>query len=138
MNTPEEYITINQRFRLICKTLYEGNVTSMSKATFIRRTTLNSIMGESETAPGFEVIAKIAEISSPAISMEWLIRGTGNMLLEAPAPSVSVEGQQNLVGSNNVGNNTGATEIFVKGLLDEKDRQINRLLGIVEKLTNEK
>lgn len=133
----EEYTTINKRFRLICEALYGGNVTGMAKATFIRRTTLNSIMGENETAPGFEVIAKIAEISSPIISMEWLIRGTGEMFVEASGTAVCMDGQQNLVGSNNnnTGNNTGVTETFVRGLLDEKDKQIDRLLGIIEKLS---
>lgn len=49
---------------------------------YIPRTTINSIVGSSKTAPGFNVIAKIGEISSPRISMEWLVRGVGDMFLD--------------------------------------------------------
>ena len=69
------YTTVNERFRMIAEKLYNGNITAMAKATYISRTTINSIIGEKEVAPGYEVIRKIAEISSPKISLDWLITG---------------------------------------------------------------
>ena len=68
------FATINQRIKAVLDTIYGGNVTAMAKGTYIKRTTINSIVGPSETSPGFDVIAKIGEISSPRISMEWLVR----------------------------------------------------------------
>lgn len=37
--------TINERIKHVLDTLYKGNVTAMSKATYIKRTTLSSIVG---------------------------------------------------------------------------------------------
>lgn len=76
------FATINQRIKAVLDTVYGGNVTAMAKGTYIKRTTINSIVGPSETSPGFDVIAKIGEISSPRISMEWLVRGVGDMFLD--------------------------------------------------------
>ena len=76
------FATINQRINAILDTVYGGNVTAMEKGAYIPRTTINSIVGSSKTSPGFNVIAKIGEISSPRISMEWLVRGVGDMFLD--------------------------------------------------------
>ena len=73
--------TINERIKHVLDTLYKGNVTAMAKATYIKRTTLSSIVGADGNTPGFDVIMKIAEITSHPISMEWLIRGSGDMFL---------------------------------------------------------
>lgn len=74
--------TINQRVKAVLDTAYHGNVTAMAKGSCIKRTTINSIVGPNETTPGRgpDVIAKIGEISPPRISMEWPVRGTGDML----------------------------------------------------------
>lgn len=73
---------INERFRRIYTELYNGNATAMAKATFISRSTINSILGigKKEVLPGYDVIRKIAEMSSPKINIEWLITGEGEML----------------------------------------------------------
>lgn len=36
--------TINERIKHVLDTLYKGNVTAMAKATYIKRTTLSSIV----------------------------------------------------------------------------------------------
>ena len=84
---------INERFRRIYAELYKGNATAMAKATFISRSTINSIIGigGKEVLPGYDVIRKIAEISSPRINIEWLITGEGDML--APANENALPGQ---------------------------------------------
>lgn len=72
--------TVQQRIREIINVCYDGNITAMSKDTFISRTTISSIIGEKEVSPGYDVIRKIADISSHKISLEWLITGEGSML----------------------------------------------------------
>ena len=89
--------TINERIKHILDTLYKGNVTAMSKATYIKRTTLSSIVGVDGNTPGSDVIMKIAEITSHRVSMEWLIRGVGNMLLDEK-DSIKYE----VIGDSNV------------------------------------
>ena len=113
------YTTVNERFRMIAEKLYNGNITAMAKATYISRTTINSIIGEKEVAPGYEVIRKIAEISSPKISLDWLITGTGEMLVN----TISVA--QNNTNSN-IGSPVNDSAVIIKLLaqLEEKDRQI--------------
>ncbi len=82
--------SINERIRDIANIVYSGNITAMSKSTLISRTTINSIIGEKEVYPGYEVIRKIAEISSINISLDWLITGKGSMIKnEAPKPEIS-------------------------------------------------
>lgn len=109
----------------------------MAKGTFIKRTTINSIVGPSETTPGFDVIAKIGEISSPRISMEWLIRGVGEMFLdEKDSIKYQINSGSNI---NNSPVNDSDTLNRLLGLveskdkqIEEKDKQINALLDIIK------
>lgn len=41
------FATINQRIKAVLDTVYGGNVTAMAKGTYIKRTTINSIVGPS-------------------------------------------------------------------------------------------
>ena len=77
--------SVNNRIRDILKEVFHGNVTAMAKSTSIARTTINSIVGSDEVTPRFDVLKRIGEISSPRISMEWLIRGTGGMIKNSEA-----------------------------------------------------
>lgn len=129
--------TINERIKHILDTLYKGNVTAMSKATYIKRTTLSSIVGVDGNTPGSDVIMKIAEITSPRISMEWLIRGVGEMFLDKKD---SIKYQIN--SGSNINNspvNDSDTLNRLLGLveskdkqIEEKDKQINALLDIIK------
>lgn len=71
--------TVQERIRMIINKFYNGNITAMSKDTFISRTTINSIINDKEVSPGYDVIRKIAENSSINISLDWLIVGSGKM-----------------------------------------------------------
>lgn len=125
--------TINERIKAVLDTVYRGNVTAMAKGTYIKRTTLNSIVGPSETSPGFEVIAKLGEISSPRISMEWLVRGVGDMFLDEKDAIIYNNG---INGDNNKNNSfqTSDTDTTKRllSMLEEKDKQINTLLDIIK------
>lgn len=83
----ENYSTIQERIKLIAEKLYDGNITAMAKATFVSRTTISSIIGEKEVSPGYEVLRKLAEISS--LNLSWLITGKGEMLKKtAPVENI--------------------------------------------------
>lgn len=75
---------INQRIREIAEKIFDGNITAMAKATFISRTTIYSIIGEKEVSPGYDVLRKLVEMTTPQINLEWLITGQGEMLFEQP------------------------------------------------------
>lgn len=128
--------TINERIRHILDTVYQGNVTAMSKGTYIKRTTLSSIVRDDGNTPGFDVITKIAEITSPRISMEWLVRGIGDMFLDEKD---TITYNNGVNGDNNASYNdsdmlnrlVGLVEVKDKQLA-EKDKQINTLLEIIK------
>ena len=125
--------TINERIKLVLDTLYKGNVTAMAKATYIKRTTLSSIVGADGNTPGFDVIMKIAEITSHPISMEWLIRGSGDMFLgkKETTPLVDNSGSNNRI--HDVCNiNNGDTINRLLSIVEQKDKQINTLLSIIQ------
>ena len=77
---------INSRIRQIAEEVFSNNITAMAKASFISRTTIYSIIGEKEVSPGYDVIRRIAEMSSPEINIEWLITGEGDMLKSSTQP----------------------------------------------------
>lgn len=80
------YTSVNDRIREIANKLYNGNITAIAKGTFISRTTINSIIGEKEVSPGYEIIRRIAEMSSHKINLDWLITGEGEMLKSSLEP----------------------------------------------------
>lgn len=125
--------TINERIKHVLDTLYKGNVTAMAKATYIKRTTLSSIVGADGNTPGFDVIMKIAEITSRRVSMEWLIRGVGDMFLseKKTSPLVDNSGSNNRIHDvNNI--NNGETINRLLSIVEQKDKQINALLAILQ------
>jgi len=124
------YQTINERIKAILDTYYNGNTTAMAKATYIKRTTLNSITGADEVSPRYEVLKNIAELSSPKISMEWLIRGVGDMELRDDDKSIVIRKNSD---NRNTSINDGDTINRLLALLEEKDKQINKL---IDKISN--
>jgi len=124
------YQTINERIKAILDTYYSGNTTAMAKATYIKRTTLNSITGADEVSPRYEVLKNIAELSSPKISMEWLIRGVGDMELRDDDKSIVIRKNSD---NRNTSINDGDTINRLLALLEEKDKQINKL---IDKISN--
>lgn len=124
------YQTINERIKAILDTYYSGNTTAMAKATHIKRTTLNSITGADEVSPRYEVLKNIAELSSPKISMEWLIRGVGDMELRDDDKSIVIRKNSD---NRNTSINDGDTINRLLALLEEKDKQINKL---IDKINN--
>lgn len=106
----------------------------MAKSTCIKRTTINNIIGAAETSPGFEVLKRLSEIQTPKLSMEWLVRGVGDMILADSEKVVTVN-------SHNENTNINDTDTLSHLLsmietkdkqIEEKDKQINSLLEVLK------
>lgn len=83
-------IDINNRIKAICDKVFNGNLSQMAKATYIKRTTLISIIGEQQSSPGYDVLRKIVEMTTANINETWLLTGSGEMFLdEKPTPEIS-------------------------------------------------
>jgi len=81
---------INARIKAICDNVFNGNLSQMAKATYISRTTLISIIGEPQSAPGYDVLRKIVEMPTADISETWLLTGEGEMFVDnKPTPEIS-------------------------------------------------
>lgn len=72
--------SINERIADIARTLFGGNISLMARKTFIARNTISSIIKSDGVTPGYDIINKIAEMASPRISLQWLVRGEGDMI----------------------------------------------------------
>lgn len=72
--------SINQRFKLICDNLFNGNISEMSRQCNINRGTLRDIIGDRQSEPRHEAIRNVVE-SPFDISSEWLVTGKGEMLI---------------------------------------------------------
>lgn len=73
---------INSRIREILSKIFDNNAKAMAKAAYVSQYTLNSIVRE-EATPDYDIIRRILEMSSPQISVDWLITGNGQMM-ESP------------------------------------------------------
>ena len=75
---------------------------------------------------------KLADIADafPDLSINWLLRGEGPMMIGDGSVSASN------IGGDNTQNATAVVETIARQL-DEKDRQIGRLLGIIENLSKD-
>lgn len=129
---------INDRIRYVLDIVFGGNVTAMARATGIKRTTLSSVIGNGHSTPSADIISRIADISSPYISMEWLIRGEGDMPI---SDTDSVKYNTGINGDNNKNNSVNDSGTLHRLLtlleskdkqIEEKDKQISTLLNIVQ------
>lgn len=78
----------------------------------------------------------------PELNREWLLYGEGEMLNGGIVQEVQGDGNTSVAGN---GNNVNTAEVLVKALaeieehrklLSKKDEQIDRLLSVIDKLTN--
>lgn len=105
---------------------YNENPTKLHNRFGVNQKTLNNQIN-GDTAVSLSTILLISE-ALPDISLEWLLRGCGEMVLTSKA----------VVNSNNVNSkvnsdNTSLPEKFVRDMLAEKDKQIQTLLALLGK-----
>lgn len=105
---------------------YNENPTSLAGKFNVNQKTLHNQINGS-TAVSISTILLIAE-ALPEMSLEWLLRGRGEMVLN----STQVVNSNNVNSKVNSDNNT-LSENFVRAILEQKDKEINRLLSLLEK-----
>lgn len=69
--------TVNDRIKFLIDSLYNRNVSAFSRATEIKQSTLNTILGERKSKPSFDVLNAIA--LKAKINPNWLLTGLGDM-----------------------------------------------------------
>ena len=132
-------LNINQRIRIIVEESGKS-VNSFSSYIGVSQPTLKACI-DGNNAPRYDTLQKIL-IANPMISAEWLMRGEGPMLRSDPSQSIG-----DIIGSTAVGNNvhgsgnniTNNSELAALQqqyleMLKKRDEQIDRLLGIMEKM----
>lgn len=72
-------VDVCSRIKEISDKLFNGDIVKMAKASYISKAQITRLINNDEQ-PDYDVIRKIAEISSPKINIEWLITGEGEML----------------------------------------------------------
>ncbi len=98
------------------------------------RTIYDQINGNSKIG-----VATIEALLSyrPDLSAEWLLRGTGDMLITNKPTEININnsnrGHHNNIGSGTQTNNSGDTEMWKK-IIAEKDAQIAELKADKERL----
>jgi transcriptional regulator with XRE-family HTH domain len=104
------------------------SIAQMARDLDVDPSSLGNILRGNRGVP-VDMVAKFVE-AYPDVSAEWLLRDEGPML-KSDASSV-VNHQSNVDGNTTVGGNSGMSEEFVAHLMEEKDKQINQLLQIIQ------
>lgn len=84
-------MTINDRIREIINKSFNGNVSAFCRAVGVKQSTMNTILGERQSKPSYDVINSVLNANALSISADWLISGKGSMTVKETieAPSVS-------------------------------------------------
>lgn len=72
-------VDVCSRIKEISDKAFNCDIAEMAKATYISKAQIMRLISNDEQ-PDYDVIRKIAEMSSPKINIEWLITGEGKML----------------------------------------------------------
>lgn len=73
-------MTVQKRIREIADKLFEGNISAFCRAINVKQPTMNTIIGERQSRPSYEVLSNIINAETLNISAEWLLVGRGEML----------------------------------------------------------
>lgn len=73
-------MTINERFDAIIKVLFAGNKRAFALHVGISPTVVENVVGARKGKPSFDVLEKVC--ANANISAEWLLLGTGNMIMD--------------------------------------------------------
>lgn len=80
MNLHYKVMTVNERFEVIIKVLFDGNKRAFALKVGISPSVVENIVGARKGKPSFDVFEKVC--SNANISAEWLLSGKGEMLNE--------------------------------------------------------
>lgn len=84
-------MTINDRIREIINKSFNGNVSAFCRVVGVKQSTMNTILGERQSKPSYDVINSVLNAAALSISADWLISGKGSMTVKETieAPSIS-------------------------------------------------
>lgn len=84
-------MTINDRIREIINKSFNGNVSAFCRVVGVKQSTMNTILGERQSKPSYDVINSVLNADALSISADWLISGKGSMTVKETieAPSIS-------------------------------------------------
>jgi phage repressor protein C with HTH and peptisase S24 domain len=121
--------TVNQRLVSVIEHLTNGNEKRFADGLGVSPAVINNYTtGKQQSKPGFEMLARIAE-THPAINIEWLISGRGEMLKPASPDRVLVA-TQDLTGNLTVPliNRRAAANYLAQGHSQEYFEQLDALV----------
>ncbi len=73
-------MTINERFDTIIKLLFGGNKRAFALHVGVSPTVVENVVGARQGKPSFDFLQKVCVNAN--ISAEWLLMGTGYMLMD--------------------------------------------------------
>lgn len=74
-------MTIQERIRKISEVLFNGNISAFCRAINVKQSTINTIVGERQSKPSYDVLSNILNAKALNISSAWLMLEKGEMFL---------------------------------------------------------
>lgn len=109
--------TVNSRIKFVIDKLYNGNISLFCRVAEVKQPTLNTIVGERQSKPSFDILNAIA-LNIKDVNLKWLITGLGNPFLDEPSVDSS--------------NDSGRSDL----LIESQQRTIENLSETVKVLSN--
>lgn len=73
-------MSVQERIRKIADDLFNGNISAFCRAVDVKQPTMNTILGERQSKPSYDVLSNIVNAEALNISAQWLLTGKGEML----------------------------------------------------------
>ena len=70
-------MSVQERIRKIADELFNGNISAFCRA--VKQPTMNTILGERQSKPSYDVLSSIVNAEALNISAQWLLTGKGEM-----------------------------------------------------------
>jgi bacteriophage CI repressor helix-turn-helix domain len=83
-------MSVQERIRKIADDLFNGNISAFCRAVDIKQPTMNTILGERQSKPSYDVLSNIVNAEALNISAQWLLTGKGEMLKSSSSKEESV------------------------------------------------
>lgn len=72
-------MSVQERIRKIADELFNGNISAFCRAVDVKQPTMNTILGERQSKPSYDVLSSIVNAEALNISAQWLLTGKGEM-----------------------------------------------------------
>lgn len=82
-------MSVQERIRKIADDLFSGNISAFCRAVDVKQPTMNTILGERQSKPSYDVLSNILNAEALNISAQWLLTGDGSMFNVEDTPKIS-------------------------------------------------